>query len=151
MGDGQSGWRHYQGLGETCGKMVAAVRPPVLNILDAIWVSHLSITGYPADTTFRANQILAGQDPVALDYWAAKYILYPQDSNFRHHPDFPGIDQWLADAHDTINARGGIYHPQEGILVDRVTKTEGEMSTLKRKCGGLYDFKLKVTPGPRAG
>jgi hypothetical protein len=131
--------------------MVAAVRAPILNILDAIWVSHRSLTGYPADTTFRANQILAGQDPVALDYWAAKYILYPQDSNPRHHPDFQGIDRWLTDARDAINTRGGLYRPQQGILVDRVTKTESEMSTLKRKCGGLYDFKLKVTPGPQAG
>jgi len=151
MGDGQSGWRHYQGLGETCGKMVASVRAPVLNILDAIWVSHQSLTGYPADTTFRANQILAGQDPVALDYWAAKYILYPLDENSRHHPDFEGIDRWLTDARDAINTRGGLYRPPEGIFVERVTKTESEMSTLKRKCGGLYDFKLKVTPGPQPG
>lgn len=75
MSDGQSGFRHYQGLGETCGKMVVSVRTPVLNIIDAIWVSYSSITGYPQSTTFRADQILASQDPVALDYWAAKYIL----------------------------------------------------------------------------
>jgi len=69
MSDGQSTFRHYSGLGETCGKLMVSVRAPVLNILDAIWVPYSSLTGYPANTTSRANQILASQDPVALDYW----------------------------------------------------------------------------------
>jgi hypothetical protein len=127
MADGQSTFRHYSGLGETCGKMMVEVRTPVLNIIDAIWVSHASLTGYPAATTSRRNQILASQDPVALDYWAAKTILYPIDSNPRHHPDFPGIDAWLTSARDTINGQGGLYDPALGIFVDQVTKNEGEM------------------------
>jgi hypothetical protein len=127
MSDGQSPFRHYGGLGETCGKMIVSVRTPILNIIDATWVSYSSITGYPASTTFRANQILASQDPVALDYWAAKYILYPIDNNARHHPGFAGIDQWLTSARDTINDRGGLYHPDTGILISTVTKNEDEM------------------------
>ena len=127
MADGQSSFRHYSGLGETCGKMMVSVRTPVLNMIDAIWVSHASLTGYPGATTFRSNQILASQDPVALDYWAAKTILYPIDSNPRHHPDFAGIDAWLTSARDTINDRGGLYDPVLGIFVHQVTKNEGEM------------------------
>jgi hypothetical protein len=127
MQDGQAGFRHYMGLGETCGKMVALVRTPVLNILDAIWVSHSSLTGYPASTTFRANQVLASQDLVALDYWAAKYVMYPIDSNWRHHPDFPGIDYWLTEARDIINQRGGLYNPQQGVFIENATKNEQEM------------------------
>jgi hypothetical protein len=127
MSDGQSPFRHYSGLGETSGKMMVWVRTPVLNIIDAIWVSHASISGYPASATFRANQILASQDPVALDYWAAKQILYPIDNNSRHHPGFPGIDQWLTNARDTINNQGGLSDPNSGILVGSVTKNEGEM------------------------
>ena len=127
MADGQSSFRHYSGLGETCGKMMVSVRTPVLNMIDAIWVSHASLTGYPGATTFRSNQILASQDPVALDYWAAKTILYPIDSNPRHHPDFPGIDAWLTSACDTINNRGGLYDPSLGIFVHQVTKNEEEM------------------------
>src|SRR5450756_1080381 len=46
MSDGHSAERHYQGLGAACGKMFASVRPPVLDIIDAIWVSHLALTGY---------------------------------------------------------------------------------------------------------
>jgi uncharacterized protein (DUF362 family) len=135
MADGQSSYRHYAGLGDTCGKMMVSVRPPVLNIVDAIWVSHLSLTGYPASMTFRANQLLASQDPVALDYWAAKRILYPIDLNTRHHPDFAGIKQWLSDAASIINIRGGLFNPAGGVLVNQVTMNEPDMAVFKRKCG----------------
>jgi len=127
MADGEGGYRHYAGLGETCGKMVASVRTPVLNILDAIWVSHASLKGFPAQTTFRANQILASQDPVALDYWAAKHIMYPIDSNWRHHPNFPGIDYWLTQAKNAINQRESLYSPESGIFVEKSTKDEQKM------------------------
>jgi hypothetical protein len=139
MSDGQSGIRHYDRLGETCGLMMASVVKPVLNIVDATWVSYSSLTGYPAGTTFRANQLLASQDPVALDYWAAKYILYPIDSNSRHHPDFSGIDYWLSQAMTTINSRGGLLDPEKGILVDRVTKTEAQMQTYSCQAGEFLD------------
>ncbi len=133
MADGQVGYRHYVGLGETCGKMVASIRTPVLNILDAIWVSHASLKGYPVHTTFRTNQILVSQDPVALDYWAAKHIMYPVDSNWRHHPDFPGIDYWLTQAKNAINQSGGLYSPESGIFVEKSTKKEQEMKIHEHK------------------
>jgi len=147
MADGYSGYRHYAGLGETCGKMVVSVITPVLNIIDAIWVSHSSLTGYPASTTFRANQLLASQDPVALDYWAAKYILFPIDNNFRHHPDFPGIEKWLRAAREMINSRGGLKDLSQGILVDRVTKDEAEMNVRSAEAGNfLHQIKMSVFP-----
>ena len=138
--------RHYSELGETCGKMMASVVRPVLNIVDAIWVPYSSLTGYPAETTFRANQLLASQDPVAADYWAAKYILYPIDGNARHHPDFSGIDTWLGRAAAAINSRGGLRDAEKGILVGRVTKTEAEMRT--HSCGAgefLNSVRLSVS------
>ena len=129
MSDGYSDFRHYGGLGETCGRMMVSVRTPVLNIIDAIWVSHSSLSGYPANATFRANQILASQDPVVLDYWAAKYILYPISGNSRHLPTPGGIiDGWLTSARDIINQGGGLSDPASGILIDTVTKNEGEMA-----------------------
>lgn len=127
MSDGGSGFRHYSGLGETCGKMVVSVRPPVLNIMDAILVSHKSLDGYPESNTSNANRIVASQDPVALDYWAAKHILYPIDNNYSHHPDNATIQDWLHVAQGFINNRGGLYSPQNGILVNRVTKNEEDM------------------------
>jgi len=132
MKDGQSRYRHYAGLGNTCGKMFVSVRTPELNILDAIWVSHSSLKGYPEETTYRANQILASQDPVALDYWAAKYILYPIDSNYRHHPDFSGIDIWLRDAENRINVRGGLTDPHGILQVNQVTTNENQMNIHER-------------------
>jgi len=128
MSDGQSSFRHYSGLGETGGKMVVSVRTPVLNIIDAIWVSFSSLSGYPANTTFQANQILASQDPVALDYWAAKYIMYSITNNPNHLPAPGGIiDGWLTKARDIINGRGGLYDLTSGILVGTVTKNESEI------------------------
>jgi uncharacterized protein (DUF362 family) len=132
MGDGQFQYRHYTGLGETCGKMVASVKTPVLNIIDGIWVPYLRLRGYPHDKNFRANTIIASQDPVALDYWAAKHVLYPIDENERHHPDFPVIDYWLSEARDTINMRGGLYNPDHGIFVQNTTKNEQEMNIHER-------------------
>ncbi len=127
MSDGQSAARHYSGLGNTCGKMVVSVRTPVLNILDAIWVSYASLQGFPADTTYRSNQLLASQDPVALDYWAAKYVMYPIDNNPDHHPDLSDITQWLSDAKKVINWRGGLLDPEAGIKIDRVTYDEARI------------------------
>lgn len=127
MSDGHSSERHYSNLGATCGKMVVSILPPVLNIVDAIWVSYNSLTGYPADTTIRTNQIMASQDPVALDYCAAKYILYPIDNNPRHSPHFSTVDKWLSAAASIINKRGGISRPESGILVNQVTKDESRM------------------------
>jgi hypothetical protein len=128
MADGQGSFRHYDGLGNTCGKMVVSVRTPVLNVIDAIWVSHSALAGYPATATARANQILASQDPVALDYWAAKYILYPISNNPRHFPAPGGVvNGWLTRARDMINGRGGLYDPDSGVLVDQVTKNETSM------------------------
>ncbi|HUU37416.1 MAG TPA: DUF362 domain-containing protein [Candidatus Desulfaltia sp.] len=146
MSDGQSGFRHYSGLGETCGKMMASVTTPVLNIVDAIWVSHSTLGGYPAGTTFRANQLLASQDPVAADYWAAKYILYPVDGNFRHHPDFSGISRWLTQAGETINDRGGLLDPEKGIRVGPVTRKEQEMAVHTSNAGEfLSNIRLSVS------
>jgi hypothetical protein len=135
MADGNRDYRHFTGLGRTCGRMIASVRTPVLNIIDAIWVSHLSLTGYPSNTTFRANQIMAGQDPVALDYCAAKYILFSIDQNPRHHPSFSGINSWLTSACDTINRLGGLSHRNSGILLSWATKEESKMMVHEGNAG----------------
>jgi hypothetical protein len=119
--------RHYGDVGQIWGKMIATIKTPVLNVVDAIWVSHGALIGYPPEETTRVNQLLASQDPVALDYWAAKYILYPIDNESRHHPvDNPDVDAWLTSARDTINGRG-IYDPDNYIYVRDVTKNEAQM------------------------
>jgi hypothetical protein len=109
MADGNKEARHYEDLGIHCGEMIGKVRAPVLNILDCIWVSQASLAGYPAGTTTRLNQILASVDPVAMDYWATKHILYPIDKNEEHHPEkFKVLRRHLMQARDVINTQGGI-------------------------------------------
>jgi uncharacterized protein (DUF362 family) len=64
------------------GTLMAETRFPVLNILDTIWVNANPIesspdcgpSSYTGDASF-TDVIGASQDPVALDYWASKYIL----------------------------------------------------------------------------
>ena len=128
MLDGQNGFRHYAGLGETCGKMIAAVHTPVLHIMDAIWVSHAALTGAPAENTFRANTLVASQDPVALDFWTARYVLHPIDGNERHDPDYEGVKRWLEAARTTIIERGGLRDDARGIAVGDPTLTESDMA-----------------------
>ena len=109
MADGKHGERHYEKLGQHCGEMIARVRPPVLSILDCIWVTQVAWAGYPPENTTRLNQLLASIDPVALDYWAAKHLFYPIDNNDEHHPDkFAALRNHLIQAQIAINSEGGI-------------------------------------------
>jgi len=111
MADGHSGVRHYEESGTQCGKMWSLVRIPDLNILDCIWVSHESLAGYPPWMTRRKDILLAGTDPVALDYYGSKHVLLPLGGSraHEHDPDsFPGLIDHLTGAQDFINANGGI-------------------------------------------
>ena len=108
---GNENIRHYRQSGDQCGKMWSLVRIPDLNIVDCIWVSPNSLRGYPRSTTYRANTLLAGFDPVALDYHASKHILYPVGGIFadEHDPDaYPGLKSHLTGALTVINSSGGI-------------------------------------------
>jgi uncharacterized protein (DUF362 family) len=111
MADGHSDIRHYGESGTQCGKMWSLVRIPDLNILDCIWVSHESLGGYPPEATRRTDILLAGIDPVALDYYGSKHVLLPLGGSraHEHDPDsFPGLINHLVGAQDFINANGGI-------------------------------------------
>jgi hypothetical protein len=101
--------------------MIARVRAPTLSILDCTWVSAGSLSGYPAETTTRLDQLLASRDPVALDYWGSKHLLYPIDNNKEHNPDeFDVLHDHLAQACGVINSAGGIHG-------NRVTMEESDM------------------------
>ncbi|MGO9640908.1 MAG: DUF362 domain-containing protein [Candidatus Acidiferrales bacterium] len=122
MKDGTSAKRHYVDLGSQCAKMWTQVRIPDLNILDCIWVSYGSTTvngqdvsgcvGYPPSITSRQNILLAGLDPVAIDYHANKHILLPLGGNSAasHDPDSnPRLVSVYKQAQVTINDAGGIH------------------------------------------
>lgn len=69
------------GLGWALG-----VRYPDLNIVDATFVGKGNTSSWDA---WEHRTLLASQDPVAVDYIGAKYILY-QDHNAVPDPDDPG-------------------------------------------------------------
>ncbi|MFX1253257.1 MAG: DUF362 domain-containing protein [Promethearchaeota archaeon] len=65
------------------GTLMVETGLPTLNIIDAICVNA---NPYPSSSTgpstdyaeaTRVNVLMAGVDPVALDYWAAKHVLIP--------------------------------------------------------------------------
>ncbi len=109
MADGWRRERHYEKIGAHCGEMIAKVRAPDLNILDCIWVTPVKWAGYPPENTKRLDQVLASLDPVALDYWASKHLLYPIDGNEEHNPDeYQPLRSYLAQVRDMVNAEGGL-------------------------------------------
>jgi hypothetical protein len=132
MSDGNSRIRHYDESGIQCGKMWSLVKIPDLNIIDCIWVSPDSLIGYPQETTYRADMLLAGLDPVALDYYTSKHVLYPLGGNHEsaHDPDsFAGLINHLSGARDFINNNGGI----EG---DAVRMGDDNIEVLTASAGG---------------
>jgi hypothetical protein len=106
---------HYGELGLAVGEMMTKVRGPVLNILDAIWISPVNHYGLPQDVQ-RLNILGASLDPVALDYWGCKHVLYPAATNPEHNPDlFQPLGHYLEQARDTINKNGGLFGRQVNL------------------------------------
>lgn len=103
-------WTEYHAyLGLTCAEMMAHVRAPNLNIIDSIWASINSVNGKPDTHPQRANQLTASTDPVAIDYWAAKHIMFPLSRNPEHNPDEPLVFRVgvLLPALEELNRCGG--------------------------------------------
>lgn len=64
------------------------IRKADMNIVTAEWVGW----GHRMDTTkaTRVRTVLASKDPVTLDYYGAKYLVYPLSKNKEYHdPDSP--------------------------------------------------------------
>ena len=76
------------------------VRRADLHITTAEWVGLSSRVDGPAA---RTRAVLAGTDPVALDFHAAKYILYPNSGISVHDPENEKgpVCQYLAKAAET--------------------------------------------------
>jgi len=72
---------HYSIVNGGMGTMLVETRYPALNIIDAIWVnanpppSGMCGPYTPYNYATRVNVLMAGIDPIALDYWAAKHVL----------------------------------------------------------------------------
>lgn len=69
---------HYMGipgLGGAVGTFMRTIRKADLNIVTAHWIGFASRTN--TELAIKTKTILAGRDPVALDYYAGKYLLLP--------------------------------------------------------------------------
>jgi len=117
-----------RGMGGALGMFMNTIRKPDLNIITAEWVGWGSRID-PA-LAAHARTVLSGTDPVSLDYWATKYVLYPHtpddyEEKEYHHPDHDYTHLWkyLHTCHD------------EGIG----TLDESEMQVAE------YDFASAVT------
>lgn len=71
-------------LGAEIAAFMNTIRKPDLNITSAEWIGLSSRTEPPVAHT---RTILACTDPVALDYHACKYLLYPNSGLPIHNPD----------------------------------------------------------------
>jgi len=71
-------------LGAEIGIFLNTIRKADLNITSAEWIGLTSRTEPPIAHT---KTILACTDPVALDYHATKYLLYPNSGVSIHNPD----------------------------------------------------------------
>ncbi len=95
------------------GTLMVECGLPTLNIIDAIWInanpeSSLAegpYTSYSAAT--RVDMLIAGLDPVALDYWSAKNILMPA-ANLTGHTDCFSLDPDSSDS-TGLNEAFGVW------------------------------------------
>lgn len=71
-------------LGSQIGVFMNTIRKADLNITTAEWVGLASRTDPPIAHT---RAVLASKDPVALDYHATKYVLFPNSKIPLHNPD----------------------------------------------------------------
>jgi hypothetical protein len=100
------------------------IRKADLNVITAEWVGWGHRTEVAGAA--RTRTILAGIDPVALDYYGAKYLVYPLSKNREHHdPDNPksSIRRFLNLASETSgegaldeqNIRGHVFDYESPI------------------------------------
>ena len=71
-------------LGIAIGTFLRTIRKADLHITTAEWVGLSSRVDCPAA---RTRAVLAGADPVALDFHAAKYVLHPNSGISVHDPE----------------------------------------------------------------
>ena len=71
-------------MGRAVGTFLARIRRPDMNITTAHWVGLSSRVNAPVAL---AKVLLASADPVALDYHATRYVLYPNSRIRVHDPD----------------------------------------------------------------
>ncbi len=96
------------------GTLMVETGLPTLNIIDAIWInanpppSAFAGPDTPYSHATRVNVLLAGTDPVALDYWAAKHILV-QAATLIGYGDTHSVDPDNTDRTGVFNEAFGVW------------------------------------------
>ena len=118
------------------GTLMADYGIPTLNILDAIWVNaNPTNTAHEGPGTSnleatRINIIMASLDPVALDYWAGKYVLQKTAELIGFEEECSTMDPDTTE-HDGFTEAFGVYlnRSRDEILTAGydVTSNESEM------------------------
>jgi len=109
-------------LGKAIGTFLATVRRADLNITTAEWVGLSSRVDPPV---VRTRVVLAGADPVALDYHATKFILHPNSKISVHDPENPGspLRHYLARCAET----GGAIFDERFVSVTSYDFAKGRL------------------------
>ncbi len=73
------------------GRIMAYGRYPDLNIVDAVWCNpdYLQGPNAPYGSAAQTAVVLASRDPIALDWYAGRHVLYQVSGYGRHDPDNP--------------------------------------------------------------
>jgi len=121
-------------LGREIGVFMKTVRKADLNIMTAEWVGLASRVDPPVAWT---RAVLACKDPVALDYHAAKHLLYANSGIPLHNPDREGspVRDYLIQcaAHSGGNLKEGgttvksYDFAKRGFVDDGTLDVEGEI------------------------
>lgn len=108
-------------LGAEIGVFLKTIRKANLNITTAEWIGLSSKTDPPVA---RTQAVLACSDPVALDYHATKYILFPNSKLTIHNPDHHNspLHQYLVKCAET---GGGTYDEKYVHVMSYDFKTKG--------------------------
>jgi len=110
------------------GTQMAHTRMPVLNIMDMIWIGVDRGPSSSYATAKQINKIAVSLDPVALDYWASKYILMPEAmripggraSSMNPDGNEPGtFGHWLRLSLNELN-RAGIWATMDETIMQIV-------------------------------
>jgi hypothetical protein len=94
-----------------CGIMMTTTRVPNLNVLDCTYVGISGGPGVGDSGAKKQDILLAGTDPVAVDFYGAKNVLYPLTNRSTHNPDPSAarrnlLQQYLENARLALNAAG---------------------------------------------
>ena len=108
-------------IGAEIGVFLKTIRKADLNITTAEWIGLASRTDPPV---VRTKAVLASTDPVALDFHAAKYLLYPNSKVPVHNPDdaLRPMNQYLLKC---FEKGGGVFDEKHVNVKSYDFKTKG--------------------------